>query len=31
VEIKEAFIDFVPLDVKTARIITAETNWEGTD
>jgi hypothetical protein len=24
VEIKEAFIDFIPLDVKTAEIITAE-------
>jgi hypothetical protein len=24
VEVKEAFIDFIPLDVKTAEIITAE-------
>jgi hypothetical protein len=28
VEIKEAFIDFIPLDVKTAEIITAEITKE---
>jgi hypothetical protein len=31
VEIKEAFVDFIPLDVKTAEIVKVEINWDEMD